>query len=65
METLPRTFSAREVGEMLCIHPITIYRLAERGQIPSRQFGRARRFTQEDVEKILHDGWHLPEKATT
>jgi excisionase family DNA binding protein len=63
--TVPRTYSVRDVADMTGKHAITIYKAAERGAIPSRMYGRSRRFTEGDVDEILSKGWKTSAKATT
>ena len=39
-----RLYTARELAEILQVHPQTIYRLAERGEIESYKIGKSIRF---------------------
>lgn len=62
--TVPRTYSVQDIADMTGKHEITIYKAAERGLIPSRIYGRSRRFTEGDVHEILSKGWKTSAKAT-
>ena len=42
-----------DVAEMLSLSPMTVYRLAKKGEIPAVKVGRCWRFTKEAIEKWL------------
>ena len=42
-----------DVAKMLSLSPMTIYRLAKKGEIPAVKVGRCWRFTKEAIEKWL------------
>ena len=42
-----------EMAERLKIHPVTLHRMAERGEIPCLRAGRVCRWPLEQVEKAL------------
>lgn len=41
---MSRLYTARELAEIMQVHPQTIYRAAERGEIESYRIGRSVRF---------------------
>jgi excisionase family DNA binding protein len=45
--------SAGLVAVILGLNPFTVYKMAQRGQIPSYKFGRSRRFRLSEVEKAI------------
>jgi excisionase family DNA binding protein len=60
---LPATFTARELAEILKLHPETILRLARDGSIPSHRVGSSIRFTREDLEAALTRPMRVPDEA--
>ena len=42
-----------DVAEMLSLSPMTVYRLAKKGEIPAIKVGRCWRFTKEAIERWL------------
>lgn len=42
--------SAKTVAEHLSLNIWTVYKLAQRGQIPSHKFGKARRFKLSEID---------------
>ena len=51
-----------EVAELLRVSRHTVYRLAQRGDLPGRKIGRIWRFSRSGVEQYLF-GNSLPSKA--
>lgn len=41
---MDRLYTAKELAEILGVHPQTIYRAGERGEIPSYKVGKSVRF---------------------
>lgn len=53
-ESLDREFyTVKELAELFRVTPLTIYRLANRGEIASYKIGRATRIRKRDVEAFL------------
>ena len=48
---MKKLYKATELAEILGVHPQTIYRLAERGEIDSYKIGRSVRFPMPDKQK--------------
>jgi excisionase family DNA binding protein len=46
-------FTAKELAESLQVTPMTIYRLAKRGELRAVRIGRSIRFSSEDVEDFI------------
>jgi len=47
-----------DVAELLALSPMTVYRLAKKGEIPAIKVGRCWRFTKEAIENWLAGkGW--------
>ena len=46
-------FTAAELAAVLRVSRKTVLRMARRGALPCHQFGRAKRFRREDVERFL------------
>lgn len=44
MRDMSKLYTARELADILGVHPQTIYRAGERGEIPSYKVGRSVRF---------------------
>ncbi len=49
----PEFYTTQELAEKLRVAKITIYRMADRGELPYYNIGRVRRFRREDVEAFL------------
>jgi excisionase family DNA binding protein len=50
---MEKVLTVMDVAELLSLSPITVYRLAKRGEIPAVRVGRCWRFTREAIEKWL------------
>jgi len=48
-------YSVKELASLLNVHPMTVYRMVQRGKITCHQIGRAKRFHRNDVELFLDD----------
>ena len=46
-------FTAAELATVLRVSSKTVLRMARRGALPCHQFGRAKRFRREEVERFL------------
>jgi excisionase family DNA binding protein len=46
-------YTAKELAESLQVTPMTIYRLAKRGELKAIRIGRSIRFSSEDVEEFI------------
>ena len=53
-----RVMTVREVARYLCVHPNTIYRLAQQGRLPAFRIGSDWRFNRESI-----DAWRLVQEA--
>ena len=51
--TPPPIMNVNEVADYLRVAPATIYRLAQRGEIPGGKVGRAWRFQKEAIDRWL------------
>jgi excisionase family DNA binding protein len=51
-----RLLTAREVAEVLGVHPQTVWNEAYRGNLRSVRIGRLRKFDAEDVEAYIERG---------
>jgi len=45
-----------EVAELLKLHLKTVYKLAERGDIPGKRIGRSWRFNKQEIMKLVAVG---------
>lgn len=52
-QAAPEFYTTEELAQKLRVAKITIYRMAERGELPYYNIGRARRFRSQDVEAFL------------
>ncbi|MBI5400332.1 helix-turn-helix domain-containing protein [Candidatus Saganbacteria bacterium] len=50
---MEKALTIMEVSKILSLSPITVYRLARKGEIPAVRVGRCWRFTQEAINKWL------------
>lgn len=50
---MEKALTVMDVAKLLSLSPITIYRLAKKGEIPAVRVGRCWRFTREAIEKWL------------
>jgi len=48
-------YTAKELAESLQVTPMTIYRLAKRGELKAVRIGRSIRFSSEDVEEFIRN----------
>lgn len=48
-----KALTVLDVAELLSLSPITVYRLANKGQIPAVRVGRCWRFTREAIQNWL------------
>lgn len=48
-----KLLTAEEVAERLCVPQTWVYRAARKGDLPSVQCGRYRRFDEADVERWI------------
>ena len=46
-------YTAKELAAILSVTPMTIYRLAKRGELRAVRIGRSIRFSSEDVEEFM------------
>ena len=58
-------FTASELAVILRVSRKTVLRMARRGALPCHQFGRAKRFRREDVERFLISARIIARDATT
>lgn len=47
-------YTIKEVAELLKMHPITIYRFVESGQLKAIKVGRSWRIRDEDINNIIY-----------
>lgn len=52
-KSLPRILTAKQLAEYLQVHPMTIYKLVQRRDLPAFKLGGDWRFTAEAVEQWL------------
>lgn len=52
MECFP-LLSLREVAELLCVAPVTVYRLVEKRAIPVYRIARRLRFSRVDITRWM------------
>ena len=48
-------YTAKELAASLQVTPMTIYRLAKRGELKGVRIGRSIRFSSEDVEEFMRN----------
>jgi excisionase family DNA binding protein len=53
IERIKRAMTAAEVAELLCVSPVTVYRMANAGQLPNFKVGTAVRFDPRAVADWL------------
>jgi len=52
-ENPKKLLSARELAELIQVHPGTVRNWVYQGRVPHRKIGKAVRFTAEDVQAII------------
>lgn len=52
-QATPEVMNVNEVAEYLRVAPATIYRLAQKGQIPCGKVGRSWRFHKEAIDRWI------------
>lgn len=50
-----RTYTGREIAEILRIHPRSVARLIRRGELGGFKVGRMWRVTEQDLEKFIEE----------
>jgi excisionase family DNA binding protein/AbrB family looped-hinge helix DNA binding protein len=58
-------YTAKEIAESLAVTPMTVYRLAERGELKAIRVGRSIRFDAEAVEEFMKNASLNTEKGTS
>lgn len=53
IQTIPQTFTPKEVAKSLDLKPSTIYALLSRGELQAYHFGRRRFITQSQLDAYL------------
>ena len=53
IERIKRAMTAAEVAKLLCVSPVTVYRMASAGQLPNFKVGTAVRFDPRAVADWL------------
>lgn len=48
-------YTAKEIANTLAVTPMTIYRMAERGELKTIKVGKSIRFDADDVENFLKE----------
>lgn len=51
---MSKLYKAKELAEILGVHPQTIYRAGERGEIPSYKVGKSVRFEMPKERKCIY-----------
>jgi len=46
-------YTVRELAELFCVKPLTIYRMVQRKELPFHKIGRSVRFRRDDIEEYL------------
>ena len=46
-------YTVKELAELLCVKPLTIYRMVQRKELPHYKIGRSVRFRRDDIEAYL------------
>lgn len=54
--TRPKLLTVEEVAEMLRVSKMTVYRLAEKGELPSVRVGRSIRIVEDGLDMYLRRG---------
>ena len=52
---IPSVMNVQEVAAYLRVAPATVYRLAQRGELPAAKVGRAWRFQKEAIDRWLSE----------
>lgn len=55
MKQRPTVFTAREIAEILRVHPTTVYRLVASGKLHPFRIGRNLRFEQKEIRTLLSE----------
>lgn len=55
MATQPTILTVREVAAYLRLHAVTVYRMAQSGDLPAFRLGRGWRFKRAQIEQWLSD----------
>jgi excisionase family DNA binding protein len=61
----PKLIDAQDVAKLLGIKIFTVYKLAQRGALPSYKIGGSRRFRRSDIEEWLLSQKHGETGAST
>lgn len=48
-----KTYTVKQVSEVLQVAPITVYRLISRGEIDTVRIGRSVRITQSELDRLM------------
>ena len=54
--TRPKLLTVEEVAEVLRVSKMTVYRLAEKGELPSVRVGRSIRIVEDGLDMYLRRG---------
>ncbi len=55
-------YTVKELAELLCVKPLTIYRMVQRQELPFYKIGRSVRFRRDDIEEYLRSR-RMPTKS--
>ena len=58
-------YTAKEIANTLAVTPMTIYRMAKRGELKSIKVGKSIRFDADDVENFLKEASTENDKKST
>ncbi len=48
-----KTYTVKQVSEVLQVTPMTVYRLVSRGEIDAIRIGRSVRITQSELDRLI------------
>lgn len=59
-EGIPKTYTVKQIAEMLRVHVVTVRTQIKRGNIKAVKVGRHYLIFEDEVERLLKEGWKGP-----
>lgn len=59
-EGIPKTYTVKQIAEMLRVHVVTVRTQIQRGNIKAVKVGRHYLIFEDEVDRLLKEGWKGP-----
>jgi excisionase family DNA binding protein len=59
-EGIPKTYTVKQIAEMLRVHVVTVRTQIKRGNVKAVKVGRHYLIFEDEVERLLKEGWKGP-----